>query len=208
MTPEEVRGEPAVVPAAPTLAALHAVMVRCTRCALATSRTQVVPGEGPPHARVMLVGEAPGEAEDHAGRPFVGASGRLLDRMLSLAGLRRADVFVANVVRCRPPANRAPRAAELRACAPWLRQEIRLVDPDAIVTLGRFALQHFLPEGKVRELRGQARLLEVEGRARLLAVFVHPAAVLRARDPAERARYEAEFRTLGERLRALHQRAR
>jgi len=197
-----------VVPVAPTLATLHAVMVRCTRCPLATSRTRVVPGEGPANARVMLVGEAPGEAEDRAGRPFVGTSGRLLDQMLAAAGLTRPEVFIANVVRCRPPGNRPPRAAELRACADWLRQELRLVDPDVVVPLGRFALHHFLPGAKLRELRERALTLEVAGRDRLLIPLLHPAAVLRARDPAERTRYEAEFRALGERLRALHQRAR
>lgn len=192
-------GFPERIPSPPTLPELHAVMVRCTRCDLALSRTQVVPGAGNAHARVLFVGEAPGASEDRTGVPFVGASGRLLDEMLGVAGLRREEVFIANVVRCRPPENRNPRAAELRACAGWLAEQVRLIGPEVIVPLGRFALQHFVPGGRITRLQGTAQTLEQGGRERILFPVVHPAAVLRS--PERRPQYEEHFRALGQLLR-------
>lgn len=187
-------GFPAVIPSPATLAELHAVMLRCTRCELFRTRTQVVPGEGDPDARVLFVGEAPGASEDRTGRPFVGASGQLLEAMLALAGLRRAEVFIANVIRSRPPANRAPRAPELRACAGWLVEQIRLVRPEVVVPLGRSALQHFLPAGKISQLQGVPQTMEYQGRALTLYPLLHPSAVLR--NPELRPAYAEQFRRL------------
>jgi DNA polymerase len=194
--PAEPPGFPEVIPSPPTLDALHAVMVRCTRCDLALSRTHVVPGAGSPRAGVLFVGEAPGRNEDEQAKPFVGRSGALLDEMLAAAGLAREAVFIANVVRCRPPENRAPRAYELRACAGWLAEQLRLIAPQLVVTLGRFALQHFVPDGKITQLRGAPLDVEYHGRALTLFPLLHPAAVLRS--PEKRPEYEADFRRLGE----------
>jgi uracil-DNA glycosylase len=199
--PPEAPGYPAEIPRPTRLEDLHAVMVRCTRCDLFMGRTQVVPGAGPPKARLLLVGEAPGASEDREGVPFVGRSGALLESMLEAAGLTREDVFIANVIRCRPPQNRNPRAAELRACAGWMAEQVRLLNPAAVVTLGRYALQHFLPKGRVTELQGTEQAVTYGDREISLFPLVHPSAVLR--DPNLRPTYEQQFRELGERLRGL-----
>jgi uracil-DNA glycosylase len=198
-TTREPPGFPETIPSPPTLEALHAVMVRCTRCDLALSRTQVVPGAGAPDARLLIVGEAPGASEDREGVPFVGASGRLLTEMLELAGIRREQVFIGNVVRCRPPENRNPRVGEIRACAGWLGEQIRLIEPRLVVVLGRFALQHFLPDGKITQLQGTLQRIEYNGHPLGLFPVLHPAAVLRS--PDRRPSYEEHFRRLGEALR-------
>jgi uracil-DNA glycosylase len=192
----EPPGFPETIPSPPTLEALHEVMVRCTRCDLSISRTQVVPGAGSPQAGLLIVGEAPGASEDREGIPFVGASGRLLNDMLDLAGIRRDQVFIANVVRCRPPENRSPRVGEIRACAGWLAEQIRLIEPRLVVVLGRFALQHFLPDGKITQLQGTLQEIDYEGRSLGLFPVLHPAAVLRS--PDRRPQYEEHFRRLGE----------
>jgi uracil-DNA glycosylase len=171
-------------------------MVRCTRCELSVSRTQVVPGAGAPRAGLLIVGEAPGASEDREGVPFVGASGRLLDEMLGLAGIRRDQVFIANVVRCRPPENRSPRVKEIRACAGWLAEQIRLIEPGLVLVLGRFALQHFFPEGSITRLKGTLQQIDYQGRSFGLFSVLHPAAVLRA--PDRRPEYQEHFRRLGE----------
>ncbi|MEX0912825.1 MAG: uracil-DNA glycosylase [Gemmatimonadota bacterium] len=170
-------------------------MVRCTRCDLFMSRAQVVPGSGPSSPRVLLVGEAPGATEDREGVPFVGRSGALLESMLAVAGLSRDAVFIANVVRCRPPKNRNPRTAEMRACAGWLAAQIRILDPPIIVTLGRCALQRFIPEGKITQLQAELQQVTVEGRTLPLYPLLHPSAVLR--NPTLRQSYEDQFGKLG-----------
>jgi uracil-DNA glycosylase len=191
-------GHPAEIPSPATLDDLHAIMVSCTRCDLFLSRTQVVPGAGSPRAHLLLVGEAPGAREDEEGVPFVGASGRLLDRMLQSIGLTRSDVFVANVVRCRPPGNRNPKVREIRACGGWLAEQLRIVRPRLVATLGRFALQHFLPAGKITQLRGTARTVGYGGYSVRLFPLLHPAAVLR--NPTLAASYAADFTRLAEAL--------
>ena len=188
-------GFPAVIPSPATLEELHEAMLRCTRCDLYLSRTQVVPGSGDPNADLLLVGEAPGANEDKLGVPFVGASGKLLDAMLAAAGITREEVFIANVVRSRPPGNRAPKPREIRACAGWLAEQIRIIGPRLVVTLGRFALQHFIPDGKITQLQG--KLQEVEygtGRIRVLPLL-HPSAILR--NPTLREPYQKQFVELG-----------
>jgi uracil-DNA glycosylase len=187
-------GFPREIPSPPSLALLHEVMRGCTRCALAQGRTQVVPGAGSPRAGLLLVGEAPGAREDAEGVPFVGRSGKLLDATLQAAGLRRDELFVANVVRCRPPDNRNPRPPEIRACAGWLAEQIRLLAPRVVVPLGRFALQHFVPGARVSELQGRPRQVRYAGRRLQLFPVLHPAAVLRS--PRLRPDYEQQFRRL------------
>jgi DNA polymerase len=174
-----IPGIPEEVPAATSIDELFVEMICCTRCDLAPSRTQVVVGTGPAPVRLMLVGEAPGAQEDAAGRPFVGRAGRLLDRLFEANGLDRGEVFITNIVACRPPGNRTPRVREIRAHSPWLEEQLRLVRPEVIVTLGRTALTYFLPEARVTEIRGAPQTIEKSGRSLTLLPLFHPAAALR-----------------------------
>lgn len=144
-TPDAPTASEEEQPAAAALRALKDEVLPCTRCKLHAGRRMTVFGEGSPAARVMFVGEAPGAKEDQSGRPFVGPAGQLLDRILAGAmGLRRADVFIANVNKCRPPNNRAPEADEVAACLPFLKQQVEIVQPEVIVCLGRTAAQNLL----------------------------------------------------------------
>jgi DNA polymerase len=153
--------------------------------------TRMVPGEGSPAARLMLVGEAPGATEDELGRPFVGRAGRLLDEALAAAGLARADVWITNVVKARPPRNRDPKAAEVAHCLPWLEAELALIRPAVIVPLGRHALAHFAPDARISEVHGT---LLMTGGWTLFPLY-HPAAALRSR--ALRETLFADARALG-----------
>lgn len=146
----------------------------CTLCELCRSRTHAVPGEGRPDARIMLIGEGPGWHEDQQGRPFVGASGKFLNELLARAGVTRDDVFITNVVKCRPPSNRDPLPDEIAACSRYLERQIELIDPDVIVTLGRFSMAKYFPGERISKIHGQAK--EVGGR--LVVPMYHPAAAL------------------------------
>jgi uracil-DNA glycosylase family 4 len=146
----------------------------CPLCELARSRTNAVPGEGNPDARVMLIGEGPGFYEDKEGKPFVGASGKFLTELLENAGLKREDVFITNVVKCRPPGNRDPLPDEIEACAPYLERQINLIDPDVIVTLGRFSMSRFFPGERISKIHGKPK----EVGRRLVVPMYHPAAAL------------------------------
>lgn len=172
-------GIPEVVPRARSLAQLFREMACCTRCDLAPGRTQVVTGAGPASARIVFIGEGPGAEEDRTGRPFVGRAGRLLDRLLEENGIERDQVFITNIVSCRPPGNRTPRVGEVRAHAPWLEEQLRLIEPDLVITLGRVALTYFIPTAKITELRGRPQQMEKSGRRFLLLPLFHPAAALR-----------------------------
>ena len=160
---------------------LVAVVQGCVACdELAASRTRVVAGQGPPDAEVLLVGEAPGAQEDETGVPFVGRSGQLLDQLLGEAGLRREQVAVANVLKCRPPANRTPRRAEVARCRPWLTRQVELLDPRVVVALGSTAAAWFFgPSARIGALRqlSLAEPLTYDGRA--LLVTYHPSAAIR-----------------------------
>ncbi len=147
----------------------------CERCRLAQGRTQVVYGVGSPSADLMFIGEGPGYHEDKQGEPFVGAAGQLLNRMLADIGLRREEVRIANVVMCRPPGNRDPYPDEIQACAPWLREQIELVDPKVIVTLGNFATRTILDKQvSIGRVRGQ----RFPWNGRTVIPTFHPAAIL------------------------------
>jgi DNA polymerase len=146
----------------------------CTDCPLSGSRTNAVPGEGPVDAEIMFVGEGPGFHEDRLGRPFVGPAGQFLEALLADAGLRRDRVFIANMVKCRPPNNRDPLPAETAACSKYLDRQIELVDPKMIVTLGRFSLSKFFPRESISKARGRARLVG----GRMVYPMMHPAAAL------------------------------
>ena len=151
----------------------------CTRCRLAEGRTQVVFGAGNPHAELMFVGEAPGFHEDKQGVPFVGQAGKLLDTLLAGVGLERDDVYIANVLKCRPPGNRDPQADEIESCEPHLFRQIELIEPKVIATLGNFATK--LLSGRplgITRVHGQEQELTIAGRSVVLYPLYHPAAAL------------------------------
>ncbi len=169
----------------------------CTRCPLHHSRKNPVPGEGPADADIMLIGEGPGFHENEQGRPFVGASGRFLEQLLASIGLKREDVFIANVVKCRPPGNRDPQPEELAACAPYLDRQIEAINPKVIVTLGRFSMAKFIPNARISRIHGQPH--RVEGR--LVVPMFHPAAALH--QPRWRPLIEEDFARLPELIAAV-----
>ncbi|MEP7291545.1 MAG: uracil-DNA glycosylase [Chloroflexota bacterium] len=166
----------------------------CTLCDLYKTRTKAVPGAGSPHAEIMFIGEAPGYNEDKQGLPFVGQSGKYLETLLKLINLKREDVFITNVVKCRPPENRDPQPVEINNSKPFLDQQINLIDPLLIVTLGRFSMARYFPGGKITQIHGQAKI--ENGRA--YYPLFHPAAVLR--NPALQSQMEADFRRIPETL--------
>ena len=162
----------------------------CERCELHRTRTKSVPGEGPADAKVMLIGEAPGWNEDQQGRPFVGAAGKFLEELLAKAALRRSDVFITNVVKSRPPGNRDPLPDEIAACAPYLDRQIEVIDPDVIVTLGRFSMARWFPGERISRIHGQSKRV---GR-RVIVPMYHPAAALHQQ--ALRTTIEEDFSRL------------
>lgn len=147
----------------------------CTLCPLHAGRTQTVPGSGSPTAEIMFIGEAPGRYEDEQGVPFVGRSGQYLNYLLDKIGLVRGDVFITNVVKCRPPGNRDPQQVEIDTCKPYLDRQIETIDPKVIVTVGRFSMARYFPKAKISEIHGQP--LYADGRA--YYPIYHPAAALR-----------------------------
>lgn len=147
----------------------------CRRCRLSTTRTNVVPGEGRTHARVMLIGEAPGKNEDLQGRPFVGAAGKLLDQLLVDSGLTRSDIYIANILKCRPPKNRDPRPEEIETCTPWLVAQIESVFPHVIVTMGNFSTRFIL--GTTRGISSLRGTVHQVGPFSVVPTF-HPAAAI------------------------------
>src|SRR5512139_2739550 len=146
----------------------------CTNCALYRERKKSVPGEGPASAEIMFIGEGPGFHENEQGRPFVGAAGKFLDELLAQAGLKRADVWIGNVVKCRPPGNRDPLPEELKACDEYLERQISAINPKIIITLGRYSMAKYLPGAKISQVHGQMRRI---GNHFVIAMF-HPAAAL------------------------------
>ena len=163
------------------LEAIAAEVRTCTRCRLHETRTRAVPGEGDPDTEVVFVGEGPGFNEDREGRPFIGRAGDLLVKLLASIGWRRADVFITNVVKCRPPDNRDPQPDEIAACAPYLARQLSILDPAVVVTLGRFSMGTFMPGAKISQVHGTVRPVDPETGARAALVFAmyHPAAALR-----------------------------
>lgn len=146
----------------------------CTQCVLHHSRKNAVPGEGPANAKIMFIGEGPGFHENEQGRPFVGAAGKFLEDLLGKIGMQRTDVYITNVVKCRPPANRDPMTEELEACNEYLERQIQAINPRVIVTLGRFSMARFLSNAKISDVHGQAMRV----RGRLIVPMYHPAAAL------------------------------
>lgn len=169
---------------------LAAQIRACQRCRLAQTRGQAVPGEGPANAPILLIGEGPGFHEDRQGRPFVGRSGDLLEKLLASIGLRRGDVFIANVVKCRPPENRDPLPDEIEACRPYLDRQTALIGPRLVLTLGRISLARYFPGQSITRIHGQIRWVEHVG----YVPMFHPAAALR--NPQWMAAMRADFAQL------------
>lgn len=142
--------------------------------------TQLVFGEGNPDTDLYFLGEAPGYYEDREGRPFVGLAGKLLDQLIQSVGLARSDVYISNVVRFRPPANRDPLPEEIAAFTPYVDKEIEIIDPKVIVTLGRFSMNKFLPEARISSVHGQVFNVDYKGRNQVVIPMYHPAAALRS----------------------------
>jgi len=171
---------------------LREILGDCHRCPLGDTRITLVFGTGDANARVLFVGEAPGRNEDLNGEPFVGAAGRLLDELLVSIGLSRSDIYIANVLKCRPPKNRDPKRPEIESCTPFLHEQIRIIDPTVVVTLGNFATRLLLDtKVGITDLHGAP--VVIDGRT-VLPVF-HPAATIY--DRTKRDDLFADFATLG-----------
>jgi len=162
----------------------------CKKCELCHSREKGVPGEGPPNAEIMFIGEGPGFHENMQGRPFVGAAGDLLVELLDGIGITREQVFITNVVKCRPPGNRDPYPEELASCNPYLDRQLQIINPKVIVTLGRFSMARFIEQTKISEIHGQP----VKVKGMLVVPFFHPAAALHR--PSLRPVVEEDFAKL------------
>jgi len=169
---------------------LASAVRQCALCELSRGRTNAVPGEGPADAEVMFIGEGPGFNEDKQGRPFVGAAGQFLNELLQIAGFKREEVYITNVVKCRPPGNRDPLPEEIQACSRYLERQIELIDPRVIVTLGRFSMARWFPNDKISTVHGKAK--RVGGR--IVVAMFHPAAALHQQ--SLRATVEEDFRRL------------
>ena len=178
---------------------LRAQCLNCKKCGLCETRTNVVFGTGNPNAKVLFIGEGPGENEDLQGKPFVGRGGMLLDKMLAVVDLSRdKNIYIANMVKCRPPKNRDPEETEVAACRPWLEEQIRIIDPKIIVCLGRVSAIRFIdPNFKVTKEHGQ--FIEKDGR--LVMGTFHPAAILR--NPNQKPAAMEDFFALQEKIKEL-----
>ncbi len=169
---------------------LYEEIKHCTKCRLHQTRTNAVPGEGPENARIMFIGEAPGFHEDRQGRPFVGAAGQFLDELLASIGLKREEVYICNVIKCRPPGNRDPLKDEIEACAPYLDRQLELIKPKLVVTLGRYSLAKFLPKASISKVRGQP----IKVGNIICYPVLHPAAALH--QPKWREAIEEDFKRI------------
>jgi uracil-DNA glycosylase family 4 len=156
------------------LARLCEEIAACPDCELAKHRTKVVPGEGAEDADLLFIGEAPGWHEDQQGRPFVGPAGQFLDQLLASIGLRREEVYVANVIKCRPPQNREPLPVEIESCRKWLDRQIEIIQPQMIITLGRYSLARYFPNDSIGKIHGKPRKLG----SVIYYPMYHPAAAL------------------------------
>lgn len=157
-----------------TLVEIRAEIAQCKKCPLASGRKNTVPGEGPQDAEIMFIGEGPGFYENEQGLPFVGQAGKFLDELLASAGLKRENVFITNVVKCRPPGNRDPEPSELEACASFLDRQIATIEPKVIVTLGRHSMGKYIPNAKISSIHGKSAWVK----GQLIVAMYHPAAGL------------------------------
>lgn len=165
-------------------------VAECTACGLHHSRKRAVPGEGPADSSLLFIGEGPGFHENEQGRPFVGAAGKFLEELLGIIQLKRDQVFICNVVKCRPPGNRDPQPGEIEACRAFLDRQIAAIRPKVIVTLGRFSMARYFGSSKISTIHGRAKHID----GRLVVAMYHPAAALH--QPALRQSIEDDFRKL------------
>ena len=172
------------------LQALNEQISVCPDCELSRTRTHAVPGEGRPDAEIVFIGEAPGYYEDQQGRPFVGPAGQFLDQLLASIGLSREDVYIGNVIKCRPPENRDPLPGEIKACHRWLHQQLEIISPKVVVTLGRYSLAKYFPGDSISKVHGKERRV---GNVVVVPMY-HPAAALH--QGALRRVIEADFQKL------------
>jgi len=161
-----------------SLQAIRAQVQQCRACSLHAGRTLAVPGEGPAESQIMFIGEGPGFHEDQQGKPFVGQAGKFLDELLGCAGLKRSEVFITNVVKCRPPNNRDPQPDELSACEQYLDAQIEAINPRVIVTLWRFSMAKFVSNGRISQIHGRPH----RAAGRMVVTMYHPAAALHQPD--------------------------
>ena len=169
----------------------------CPLCDLSKSRTNAVPGEGPDNAKIMLIGEAPGFHEDRQGRPFVGAAGKYLDELLGTIGIKREQVYIANVIKCRPPQNRDPLPEELAACKPYIDKQIELISPKVIITISRFAMVPWFPDKKISDIHGTPKKFG----SRVVLPMYHPAAALH--QPSLKRVIEEDFKKIPQILKEI-----
>lgn len=169
----------------------------CTKCDLANGRTNAVPGEGPADAEIMFIGEAPGFHEDREGRPFVGAAGKYLDELLASIGMQREQVYICNVIKCRPPQNRDPLPEEMEACRPYLDRQIELINPRVILTISRFAMARWFPDKKISEIHGKPKRIG----NRVIVPMYHPAAALH--QPSLKRVLEEDFKRVPQILKEM-----
>ncbi len=181
------------------IATLGQMIATCTACDLCRGAKMGVPGEGPVPAEIMFIGEAPGFHEDQQGRPFIGAAGQLLNEWLGKIGLERADVYITNIVKHRPPGNRDPLPDEMAACRPYLDRQIALVDPKMIVTLGRLSMSRWFPGGRISQIHGEQKFID----GRVIVPMYHPAAALH--QAALKSTIEADFLKLPRYLAEMRQ---
>jgi DNA polymerase len=162
----------------------------CTKCALKGSRENIVPGEGPVNAKIMIIGQAPGAKENETGRPFVGRAGQFLNHLLEIAGIERGKVFITSILKCFPPKNRKPTKKEVESCLPYLKKQIEIIDPQIIILLGEVAFSSFFPDKKIKYFRGK----RIKQNGKQFFVTYHPAAGLRF--PKFKKTLEKDFKKL------------
>jgi DNA polymerase len=173
----------------------------CQKCSLYQTALNPVPGDGNPDAKIVFIGEAPGAHEDEQGLPFVGNSGKLLDKLLNTINIPRRDVFICNILKHRPPENRDPTLDEIKVCVPYLKAQLKIIKPKIVITLGRFALNYFLPDELISRARGKIRQIEWQGIDLTLIPVYHPSAGLR--NGAMLKSLEDDFQSIGKFLKNI-----
>ena len=180
---------------------LSSLISSCQKCELYKTALNAVPGAGNPNAKIVFIGEAPGANEDKQGLPFVGNSGKLLDKLLNGIELRREDVYIANILKHRPPDNRDPLPSEIKVCTPYLKAQLQVLEPKIIITLGRYALNYFLPDVMISKVRGQISQITWQGLPLTLIPVYHPSAGLR--NGSMLSALESDFQTIGKFLKTI-----
>lgn len=172
------------------------LVAKCQKCPLFKTAKNPVPGSGDPQSGIVIIGEAPGFQEDVQGKPFVGPSGHLLDKLLASINLKRDNVFICNILKHRPPENRDPLPQEIKVCTPYLKAQLKILQPKIIITLGRFAMNYFFPGEFISSIRGQVKQINWEGLELTIIPVYHPSAALR--NGAMLKALEDDFKTIGD----------